>query len=1571
MATTLRNYTFTLVQNKELHLYIHNIHESPAYCILSDVIWDQFIGQWQKEIKYSPTEYEIHVHLEKCRWVDPLPALSVLIEISVILEKFSNVCIYLQEFNEEKILSSVKNLKNKFGRDFLRKYKFLKFLADQNIIDKWLDKGATVLLGSKKMSSTTHNISNNIIDITSRFLRSYSNSDLVPIQIIQVPHIDNDDEFPGKYADQLLNEIETQLNTDLPISSTDKVLYKLKLILQECIHNVQEHAYDINEPKYVGIYIRYRTGGESISDLANKNIFKINIKEESKRSPKLDNEWINCREGAIEFFVIDRGKGIINSFQKVNMPSLTLQKIVLDTFESGLSSKSDRFSAKGGLHLINSVSTGDYLRVFCGDTWIGTPFPVVRATAQIHEKHQTKVVFKGFALHFRLGWKNLTDKGSSWFNIGGTAESHKNSLNKILSENYKDIKQIIEPFSYAIIDERFENITQEEVFETTKKIKNNGVLIWLVRPGRMKWDIFTFLERYIQKGIIGKNIKLIISDIGSHEASTYEATFSGANLEKRNSAVTWPFDISEIILVSQRWLFAKLSRCFLDREKNRIITGSDRKDVTSVQYSAINNEDIILVGQEGSLNNITIRKLTIYLCKLHDSNLFWSYVDQQVNQNLYINKTIKWNSDIPTMNGYLNFSNAVRVPAIYKLLKLSLSKYISAITLATSDIGAIISLDRLVFTLVEDIKSSKPLHGQHLVESNRSYSDLSVGSVYVSGITKSFSQPTLDTIHFFMHPDTVLNEGSINHLFYWLKNNEDCQSEEKFERVGRTSAIAPNGWKSLEIPRYSDGVIVGQRTPTETYNDIQSLRPIISKTGHWHYEGQHDFLTFNLKDAIEDAFAKSQTNDNNLFLFLVSTFFGYLSIDIDNCIKKEYVKVVLKALSDQNIKSFKNKGIIVYRSHLVSELIVSKLLELVSPAAKADVLSKIFPIIPLRRRWNGSAFIISPMDSQTMKDSLQKLPLNERNVLIFDDAVITGRTLLDITSTMLAVGAMDVDVAVIMNRMRSPSLKSLSGQMQYYWRVDVPPIGREGSCPLCHAIEILKVFKNKLCVNDYLQVVSNWADFWRKATPISEWHKGLKPLPLNNTNYKKNYCFDQKDFKHKDRIHITRTNGLITHVSELHSMTGADDYVVDRINKMEANIDESIETKVELISSQLLLFCSEYDYKETLVLLKKLIVYLNYLDKSSPYTGLAFIALISGIEVVNRNSKVEFVKKLISETANNDSEDTETLTLFKAFLISHELLDGKDFIRAEQLLKSDGLEFSLLIREVHASILSPSGNKHSRPLTRFIDRLETDVTDEFKTYLSATLWIVKNHLTRLLYILETIGLNNARYLINENAQDAYLNTKNTIKVCIGKLDEEVNDNNRLIISKCCSEVILDMAEYLKFYAQHIPLSQPNPFVNIKKSMALLLERIKDRGIQSKIKLISGGSNAIFNPTITSSCWVIWTADIEQIIEDLICNSGHIKLLSTSDEDDNFEGEENHMWIKLTLENTGLKISIKNRITSHFTVDNIFGQLSAKRRWSSIENYGGAVELLKSEHPQDMKIGITIPFIHKLTGSLKG
>ena len=112
----------------------------------------------------------------------------------------------------------------------------------------------------------------------------------------------------------------------------------------------------------------------------------------------------------------------------------------------------------------------------------------------------------------------------------------------------------------------------------------------------------------------------------------------------------------------------------------------------------------------------------------------------------------------------------------------------------------------------------------------------------------------------------------------------------------------------MEIPRYSDGLIVGQRTPTETYNDIQSLRPIISKTGHWHYEGQHDFLTFNLKDAIEDAFAKSQTNNNNLFLFLVSTFFGYLRIDIDNCIKKEYVKVVSKALSDQNIKCVHSKS---------------------------------------------------------------------------------------------------------------------------------------------------------------------------------------------------------------------------------------------------------------------------------------------------------------------------------------------------------------------------------------------------------------------------------------------------------------------------------------------------------------------------------------------------------------------------------------------------------------------------------------------------------------------------------------
>lgn len=266
-----------------------------------------------------------------------------------------------------------------------------------------------------------------------------------------------------------------------------------------------------------------------------------------------------------------------------------------------------------------------------------------------------------------------------------------------------------------------------------------------------------------------------------------------------------------------------------------------------------------------------------------------------------------------------------------------------------------------------------------------------LGSVLVSGSTLRGALESSFDLHFFIHGSSPLPEKKPA-LLFWLSEDhiKITSSSNKLARIGKTATIAPEGWKSFEVPHFNiDEKCIGARTPQATYQDWQSLRPVIFKAGHWSYEGHHDFFTVNISLAVEYAFIEK----NELARFLVGRILPFIGISQEH-IDENWHRIFENQPCNNScqVNTTTNHGLLVYRSHPSSDLIIHTLLDILTPAGRELALSRIFPILPVRMRWSNSTLLIPPLVREDIRKALNS-GRETPSVLLFDDAAITGRTL--------------------------------------------------------------------------------------------------------------------------------------------------------------------------------------------------------------------------------------------------------------------------------------------------------------------------------------------------------------------------------------------------------------------------------------------------------------------------------------------------------------------------------------------------------------------------------------------------
>ncbi|MBM0105829.1 hypothetical protein JM946_13900 [Steroidobacter sp. S1-65] len=1488
----------------------HGIVHLPRY--LRDESWANSMGAIQEAIapqKLGGTASlnQLTFDFVPCRWIDPLPLMSILIEIKHAVASGLRVRIVLPKADDGPDPLEVGPYQTSPNR-------LLWFLDQEGFLDHIEQLSKSHALEYPQVDER-----NDYREL--RITPSYEDSRCIPMRLFTVPRESDGPAFAQQTVEDLLVGIDTRLEARTSPQTRERLTYKLRVALQEAMHNVQEHAYDgLESPRLLAVYVRCRTGGLRL-DAASRSTFEAHGREERAHCPGVDSDWLAARPGCLEIFILDRGMGMVRRFEQSKGPlpgKYKFNEVMAATFVDGQSSKPERQTRFGGLHLLHNLlsDTGDYIRALEEGTWFAAAAPLVRREKQTHRLTQGQATLRGLAMHLRLGWKTEADDDERW------AQFEQGEHSEVWPELCLDEQACASSMRWfgeqAVVDERF-----------GRSVEQGGQadwVLWLVRPHRMKWDILSFLKRRLTSHA-REGATLVIADIPSYEAETYAAALADLKLACDEQ---WPSRFSRIILCTNRWRFAAVE---YERRGSRHGYSDLRRNLAEMRIGAPPLEP----------RPANFRLAVVRWLKWHDSQILWTEVSQQ--RSMFIPEPILWGQDAygqpRVISGYLDFSQSARDTLCGALYRAALARVLGVMP---SQMVQMRPLDQLTRTVLRDIHSMEIYEPAKRAPSTQ----LTLGSVLVSGSTLDASVTQCLDLHFFVHRSSPLRSKKPS-LLFWMPLREVEDRPPRLMRIGKTASIGPEGWKSFEVPRFdAEGMCVGARNPQQTYRDWQSPSPVIVKPGHWSYEGHHDFLAVNTAGAVEAAFLEK----NDLAKFLLNRILPFLGLG-EVHVQKAWHRLLRPRQERDEHRTCEDGdyGLLVYRSHPSSELIIGKVLEVLTAEGRAIARKRMFPIVPVRVHWGGSALLIPPLDRNDIRAALCAED-RTRAVLIFDDAAVSGRTLNDLRAALSAIGATEISSLVITNRLRQPADAGGAGAVEYFWRLDLPVMGREGTCPLCHALNLVHEFSARLASENAKNEIKEWLLRWAAVSPLDDWSRGLRPLPLSNPQRNKSYCHRQDrsgQGRYLAQIDVVRSTGLAIHISELHAMTGRDDYCLKKIAE-----HRDPEVRIEIGASQLLLFGNEFDVDTRVKLTQVLLQELAHLENGSAHTQLGCLVAMESLRQLTPGAKRQVVAAVDPETwaANRNY----AIKILLAYLVQCGLLDQKTdaHTMGERLLSTAPLTHSEKFRALFLETLSPEGNPHSEALPILLEELRAKGEVKEKG-------LIRNALDSLDRMEELInGLE--KLLVRKDARFGYAarltDWKETSSAVSGMLREYSNEKaDRIVreLDKYLRETRSLASAYFHCIAPAQKYCDRRTFetevlskiineINWERASAGKWTQVGSPvGSQKREVRISPTGRIKFGPK-AFEVWIAWYQGIPGIVLDLIRNAVYASE-TIIDPWNPTGGQVADMWIRVDYEPREVSLTLINKSDISETG---MGLHSNAERWLVLKGIGGAVEPVEVE-----------------------
>lgn len=1296
---------------------------------LCDRRWGAWFGEIQAALHQSKWKGQALDHcridLTACAWADPIPLLSLGIALAQFVQQGHGASLVLPTANDRQ-----KSAQNRLLK-FLAKEGFIELF--RNIASEQCPPGRISVSGSyvgqgeiEVSEAGPHGpilLSRERLEALGELPAdlAFDDSTCLPAQLLYVRSLHRAgsegvlDDIDRWVERILAGTIEPVVANKVPNWAQAGVKYRLLMFLRETLHNVAEHAYRESAGGFAAVYVRYRNGLLGVAPNVWNSIEHSGEREANNNIvPLLHEEFARSRTGFFEVFVVDTGLGMCRSLG--DCPPVDnsdpVHKTLREVFAEGRRSKPLRQQTTqfGGLYLVAQLlmENRDYVRIRDWDTWFGAALPLPEQQYLVHhtlssegEQHTGSRV-QGLAWTARMSWLEKTDipgYQQPWRGLGSRREA--NPFVRECRAGLLDV-QCLE--GVPVHDDRFAGRQWSNLQEC-----RNGMseyVLFLPRPKMMKNRVQEEIASLLESGCLKDGGSLIVSDIPSEEAFTYLAAIEGARWFRSKPLS----DIVRVVLVTEG-----LRACVLERrggllKRNEDVTMNFVKARGASKFAPVSS----LCHLFRLLRHHEGRRLR------DEIGLSGNGTGAEGHPMVFVPGPIGWHDRILS-SGNLDFPQTLANPVCGEIYFAALRRFTA---LYPGQHCELRPLDPLVDSLLVRFNAHR-----HPSPNHNERARVDVGSIRVSGLTEAASNAGNPVVHFFAHPD---GEVPGEFLLPWpgpvaSRRQELLFPEEpppgSYRRVGHSAVIARDGWKAYCLPRFTANASpakqrsIYEQPPRDSYRAWQEPSRTLMKLGHWRYGGHHDLLTVNVMLAFDTEIDRINiTVGGSLARYLFKKLMGLFGITEHQL--TEAGKRVLKVAETDTYSLLlpdafhARKPLLIYPSHVVTDHVIDRFLGFISDAdVLRDLRGRTIGILPVRRHRTGSGLQISGLILGELQREARRRP--KPPVVLFDDALVTGRTYAELKRLLRNTGFKDIYSLAILDRQRLPAADYIaSGHKVCYWRLDVPPMGSDGHCPLCVALDKAAALKEALTSQLHRHRIESWQTTWFVRNPATEWgDAGLKPLPLDLKKPERKFAIapDPRNPLHyiqcggdHQRIRITNTAGLVAWVTELRSMTSRDDLAA-RLLKSE-DFANSPEVRIQLFASQLLLFFKEADPTLERDLSRDLLRALWDAEDEDRHTALAALTLLAVDEHALGSAMLDLLTP--ERKAQVKDKNIDFILLLAHRMRSEMIQDEPPLVAASRLLKPAarrGMYFNF-----HREVKDVQGTAHTPPLHRLCEATEAE-----------------------------------------------------------------------------------------------------------------------------------------------------------------------------------------------------------------------------------------------------------------------
>lgn len=1607
-------------------------------------VWGAWFGELQQALETcrwkSQPIVTLHVDFSFCRWADPLPLLS----LSLALAGFESNGKAVRLTFPSDCAKTAQEVKDE-AEDCRNRNRFLKFLAREGFLELLVRRQPVTppaCLAATKQPLRNVTLGKNILkesDLTRLgelwAPLVFEESTCLPARLLNMRHPSDEEKQAHIDDDDIDRWVERVLDTQIAPVVADKVpawaqrglKYRLQLLLRETLHNVAQHAY--RDQGLVAVYVRYRQGLLGQTPSTRSMLESLIQREENNQHMALLGSarrylgFIRTRTGFFEVYVLDAGRGFVDRItEDEGMKHLLndtnpFHKAMLAVFKDGYSSKPDRPTAKGGLHLLQQLleRNQDYFRGRDEDTWWGVTLPLPSSQSASTpeglftidcEASRSKVeLIRGLALTVRLSWLDPMDQISTGVWLGMEEEGHRKPLLETLKRGSGDTDALK---SVAVHDWRLSGRPWSNIDEFADIPVSN--LMVLPAMNWMKNSIQDRLGELLSSGCLAPDGTLWLGEIASQEVMPYIAAIRNAKGFFKGQAQRPRY----IVMVTQA-----LRACVLERDRAGLY--QERRDLTQ---SFVRNETI-------PSDPFAWRLADYYrLLRMHDGRRLWEAVGAlpakllhqksnsrtspaQVLGNPFLNEWVDWHG--VCLDGYLDFPSTLTHPICREVYGLNLHRLTA---LFPNYECRFIPLDNLVESLIVDFRAEQRPSRQ----SKQPTLKVRIGSIQVTGLTERLDNGTDTLFHFLRHPS---GNADGRYLLPWLapsQGNEPdhCTDASKrargfYERIGRTPAIARDGWKFFRLPHFDhDEHPAYEESPRRSYRTWQGASRSPMKIGHWSYGGHHDLLTINLLLAFDTELDQiSIALAGTLGRFIYANLFRVLNV------KPEHLnalgKSLHKAIQHDDFRNLLpasigcNRGLLLFPSHPVTDHVLARLMTWIEDDTKrAEILTYCIPVLPLRRNRGGSGLQLSGLTLERLRSFASTQEDDARPpppIVFFDDAMVTGRTFIEFKSLLHDVGFRDIYSLTMLDRQRLPASHHVNQQMSQsegirdacFWRLDAPALGSPGHCPLCRGLMRVKELAERLTGRELRARADHWQEIWNERNPATEWgDSGLKPISVElHKSSRKFGIVPRKDSPSgyrqaggdEHQIQLINSAGLVAWVTELHSVTARDD-LVSRLIEKEDGL--SPEARIQLVASQLLLFFGEFDAHLAVEMGLHLMSALREATEHDRNTSLAAVTLMACGD--------RFLARVIQQmVANTGSDDPAEVTQ----QVRHANQDFSLVLEFCQLLNIDvGLwipprysesvdrgtgntsnavqDRRKLYKHLYSIVQAGQSDSHSA----YLRRLESIPDNSDPKIISPYFDRARNSTTDLKSLVSKL---DPVWLRDDECGGGHVKERftqrcveiddlaNRLIQAIQHAEKESSSNTSLQLAKELSGRLLREATDL-FHALFMSVG----IAQMKEGRAsAMLAELKDaaRFAEKHAKVIgcvetSGYQNELavkkLEKVEMDEAYIVWDSDLRYALDEILSNVKHTEG-SPMDcpKDWSHTGEQiaAHLWMHLEIEKQHLTLQLRQREWGEQLAQKVAEEMKDKGCVKAFSQLGGDVSFKSVEG--FLQTSIRIPYAHTL------